>query len=59
MGVVQMLLEAGANPLLEDWNGYSAVTRADTDELRDMLQAAADKGGFKVPSEGSGDHKEL
>lgn len=53
------MLEAGANPLLEDWNGYSAVTRADTDELRDMLQAAADKGGFKVPSEGSGDHKEL
>ena len=56
MGMITALLEAGANPLLEDWNGYSSVTRADSLELRDMLQSAAIKGGFKSPGEEGGNN---
>ena len=47
VGVVAALLNAGANPLLEDWNGYTALMRAENPEVLDLIQAVVDTGKFK------------
>ena len=44
---VAVLLKAGADPLLEDWNGYTALTRAECDVVYDLIQEEADEDKYQ------------